>query len=77
MFAVASLKLTCLAIGVDEISTFRNQIRMRPVEEPRGLEAAAVSSGASYHATTRTLNLPLPTTMTGEELAAWIEETLR
>ncbi|MGH2813347.1 MAG: TRCF domain-containing protein, partial [Actinomycetota bacterium] len=76
LFAVASLKLTCLAIGVEDISTFRNQIRIKPVDEARGLEIAIEGSRASYHATTKTLNLELPTTMSGEELSAWIEEGL-
>jgi transcription-repair coupling factor (superfamily II helicase) len=76
LFAVASLKLTCLAIGVDEISTFRNQIRIKPVEEALGLELAAEVSGASYHATTKTLNLELPTTMSGEEITSWVETAL-
>ncbi|HEY3208572.1 MAG TPA: transcription-repair coupling factor [Actinomycetota bacterium] len=77
LLAVASLKLTCAALGVQEISTFRNQIRARPMEEGMGLELAAEVSGASYHGATKTLNLELPTTMSGEELARGIEETLR
>jgi transcription-repair coupling factor (superfamily II helicase) len=77
LFAVASLKLTGLALGVDEIATFRNQVRIRPVEEGRGLELAAEVPGASYHGATKTLNLELPTTMSGEELCAWVEATLR
>ncbi len=76
LLAVASLKLTCLALGVTEIATFRNQIRVRPMEEGRGLELAAAVSGASYHGPTKTLNLELPTTMSGEELVLWIERTL-
>ena len=76
LLAVASLKLTCVALGVVEISTFRNQIRVRPMDEGRGLEHAASVDGASYHGATRTLNLQLPTTMSGEELARWVEETL-
>jgi transcription-repair coupling factor (superfamily II helicase) len=77
LFAVASLKLTALAIEVKEITTFRNQIRIKPVDEARGLELAAALDGASYHATTKTLNLELPTGMGGEDLARWVEETLR
>lgn len=77
LFAVASLKLTCLAAGVDEITTFRNQIRIRPVDEARGLESAADVSGATYHRATKTLNLTLPTIMTGEELSGFVKEALR
>jgi transcription-repair coupling factor (superfamily II helicase) len=76
LFAVASLKLAALAVGVNEITTFRNQIRIKPIEEGPGLELAGAVEGATYHAATRTLNLPLPTTMSGEQLAAWVEETL-
>src|SRR6266545_4703008 len=76
LLAVASLKLTSLAAGVQEITTFRNQIRIKPIEEGQGLEHAASVDGASYHGATRTLNLQLPTTMSGEELARWVEETL-
>ncbi len=77
LLAVASLKLTSLSIGIQEISTFRNQIRIKPIEESRGLELAAVVGGASYHSATKTLNLGLPPTMGGEDLARWIEDTLR
>jgi len=77
LFAVASLKLTALGLGVAELSTFRNQIRVKPMEEWVGLEIASHIDVASYHAATRTLNLPLPARLGGEELAAWVEESLR
>jgi transcription-repair coupling factor (superfamily II helicase) len=77
LFAVASLKLAAVAIGVQEISTFRNQIRIKPIDEALGLEVEARMKEASYHNATRTLNLPLPTSMIGEELARWVEETLQ
>jgi len=77
LFAVASLKIAAVAIGVQEISTFRNQIRIKPIEEAMGLEIAAAMKEASYHTATKTLNLPLAATMTGEELARWVEETLQ
>jgi transcription-repair coupling factor (superfamily II helicase) len=77
LLAVASLKLASVAAGVQEISTFRNQIRIRPVDEARGLELASVVEGGSYHGATRTLNLALPATMSGEELARSVEDALR
>jgi transcription-repair coupling factor (superfamily II helicase) len=77
LLAVASLKLTSLAAGIQEISTFRNQIRVRPVDEARGLELASVVEGGSYHGATMTLNLELPATMSGEDLARSVEDVLR
>jgi transcription-repair coupling factor (superfamily II helicase) len=77
LMAVASLKLASLAAGVDEISTFRNQFRIRPVDEARGLELASVVESGSYHGATRTLNLELPVTMSGEDLARSVEDVLR
>ena len=47
------------------------------MEEWVGLEIASHIDVASYHAATRTLNLPLPARLGGEELAAWVEESLR
>jgi transcription-repair coupling factor (superfamily II helicase) len=76
LFAAASLKLAALALGVQEITTFRNQIRIKPIDEALGLEIAAATGEASYHGATKTLNLERPTTMTGEDLARGIEETL-
>ena len=77
LFAVASLKLASSEIGIEEISRFRNQIRIKPIEESLGLELAAGVEGASYHSATKTLNLELATTMSGEDLARWVEETVR
>ncbi len=76
LLAVASLKLACLAAGVEEVSTFRSQVRLKPVEEGPGHEAAELLPGASYHPATRTLNLDPPAGTGGEQLARWVEEAL-
>ena len=77
LLAVASLRLVCLERGVEEISTFRRQIRLRPVDESWGHEAAARVPEASYHPATRTLNLEPPAFLGGEALPQWVEEVLR
>ena len=76
LFGVASLKIAALSVDVEEITTFRTQARIKPVPEALGHQLAAEASEAAYHATTRTLNLELPQTMGGAELAAWIERFL-
>jgi transcription-repair coupling factor (superfamily II helicase) len=76
LFAVASLKQACLEVGVEEVTTFRSQVRLRPVPEGLGYEVAATVGGASYHPATKTLNLQPSPTLGGEALAQWVEETL-
>ncbi|MDP8956574.1 MAG: transcription-repair coupling factor [Actinomycetota bacterium] len=77
LVAVASLKVTALRLGVDEITTFRNRVRIRPLAEEIGSELAAETEGASYHRATQTLNLEPPPGLGGEALAQWIEGVLR
>jgi transcription-repair coupling factor (superfamily II helicase) len=76
LFAVASLRIACLGLGVQELSTFRDQVRIRPVEEASGHEAASRMEAASYHPASRTLNLDPPPGLGGESLARWVEEAL-
>jgi transcription-repair coupling factor (superfamily II helicase) len=76
LFGVASLKVAASALGVEEVTTFRTQARIKPVEEALGFQLAADLPAATYHATTRTLNLELPQTMGGADLTAWIEAAL-
>jgi transcription-repair coupling factor (superfamily II helicase) len=73
LFAVASLRITCLKLGATEVTTFRNQVRIKPVDDATGHEVAAQTEGASYHELTRTLNLEPPPNLGGEALARWIE----
>jgi hypothetical protein len=73
LFAVASLRLASLARGVEEVSTFRDQVRMRPVDESWAYAVAARVPEATYHPATRTLNLEPPATLGGEALAGFLE----
>jgi transcription-repair coupling factor (superfamily II helicase) len=69
---VARLRIACLATGVDEVTTFRGQVRLRPVE----VEGENLPEGATYHATTKTLNLsPEPSDM-GPSLPSWVRDRL-
>jgi transcription-repair coupling factor (superfamily II helicase) len=78
LFAVASLRVTSRRLGVEEISTFRDQVRIRPVHLPDrlGLDLAQRVTGATYHDARRTLNLA-PDGVPGSELPAWVESRLR
>jgi transcription-repair coupling factor (superfamily II helicase) len=76
LFAVASLKLTALRLGVEEITTFRKQIRLRPTDESWAYELTTAVEGSAYKPTTRTLNIEPPATLGGEALARWVEEAL-
>ncbi len=77
LFAVASLRVTAAAIGVEEIATFREQVRIRPV----ALSDALVSDlevrvfGATYHPAKQTLNL-VPERVFGVDLVRWVERYL-
>ncbi len=77
LFAVASLRVTCRALGVEEVSTYREQIRIKPVRLPGSLEADLGERvpGATYHRATATLNL-VPERVPGVELPAWVERAL-
>src|SRR5581483_8771201 len=74
---VASLRITCARLGVTEVSTYRDQVRVRPLElsPERELELAARAPGAAYHRTTSTLNLA-PGRIAGPELPGWVERAL-
>ena len=76
LLAVALLKIACLAAGVEEVSTFRKQVRLKPVDPPRAEAITATMEEASYHPATRTLNLAMPPQVGGEALALWIRESL-
>ena len=78
LFAVAGLRLACLDLGIEEVTTVRtrNQVRVKPVDEARGIEAAAALPEAAYHPATRTLNLNYPARLGSEDLAAWVREAV-
>jgi transcription-repair coupling factor (superfamily II helicase) len=77
LFAVASLRVTCGRLGVEEVSTYREQVRVRPLALPGSLEVDLGErvSGAAYHRATATLNLT-PQGVGGAELAVWVERAL-
>jgi transcription-repair coupling factor (superfamily II helicase) len=70
---LARLRIACERLGVEEVSTFRGQVRVRPL----GLsDAAVLPEDASYHRTTRTLNLsPQPRDL-GPGLPGWVRSRL-
>jgi transcription-repair coupling factor (superfamily II helicase) len=77
LFAVASLRVTAAALGVEEIATFREQVRIRPV----ALDDALVSDlservyRATYHEAKQTLNL-VPERVFGVDLVRSVERYL-
>ena len=78
LFAVASLRVTCRVHGVEEVSTYRDQVRVRPVELPDVLRLDLMERvpGATFHEAKRTLNLT-PERIAGTELPGWVEDRLR
>jgi transcription-repair coupling factor (superfamily II helicase) len=76
LFAVASLKISCLANGVEDIATIRNQIRIKPLDEERGAAQAVTRSDATYHPATKTLNLTYPPQFGGEVLVGYVEDAI-
>ena len=77
LFGIARLRVTCTRLGVTEVGTFRQQVRLKPLSLPDRLQldlVARVPSGA-YHAATRTLNLT-PVVLGGPSLPGWVEEQL-
>jgi transcription-repair coupling factor (superfamily II helicase) len=77
LFAVASLRLMCASFGVLEVSTYKDQVRVKPFAIPSSaeLDLAARVPGSSYHRTTRVLNLA-PERVPGAGLPGWIERAL-
>jgi transcription-repair coupling factor (superfamily II helicase) len=76
LFAVAGLRLVALDLGVEEITTVRDEVRVKPVAEALGLERAAGMGEAAYHPATATLNLRFPARAGGEDLASWVRGAL-
>jgi transcription-repair coupling factor (superfamily II helicase) len=77
LFAVASLRITCARLGVAEVSTYRQQVRVRPLDLPEPLEADLREGvpGARYLRTTQTLNLDIGR-VPGSELPSLVERGL-
>jgi transcription-repair coupling factor (superfamily II helicase) len=78
LFAIGSLRLTAQRLGVEEIATYRDQVRVRPVTLSDVVEIglSAVIPGAAFVEATRTLNLK-PDRVFGVELVRWVESRLR
>jgi transcription-repair coupling factor (superfamily II helicase) len=78
LFAIASLRIAAQGVGVEEISTYRNQIRLTPVAigDALQLDLGERVPGATYHPVRRTLNL-VPERVFGAELVRWVEDRLR
>ena len=74
---VASLRITCQRLGVAEVATYRDQVRVRPFGLPpeREAELPGRVPGASYHRTTSTLNLAAGR-VAGADLPRWVERAL-
>jgi transcription-repair coupling factor (superfamily II helicase) len=74
LFAVASLRITCTRLGVGEVSTYRQQVRLKPLELPEALELDLSDrvEGARYLRTTATLNLDIGR-VPGAELPGLVE----
>jgi transcription-repair coupling factor (superfamily II helicase) len=69
---VARLRIACLGAGVDEVTTFRGQVRLRPVD----IDEENLPEGATYHETTKTLNLLPEPSDTGPSLPSWVRDRL-
>ena len=78
LFAIASLRLTARRLGVAEITTYRDQVRLKPVvlSDVVELGLSAVIPGATFAEATNTLNL-LPDRVFGVDLVRWVEMRLR
>jgi hypothetical protein len=71
---MARLRALCERLGIEDVSVYRKQVRVRPVDVPEG---ADLPDAAEYHAATRTLNLlPEPSQM-GPHLPAWVRSMLQ
>jgi hypothetical protein len=64
-------------LDVAEVSTYRQQVRIKPIalSEIAELELQSRVPGAAFHRITATLNLD-PGRITGAELPGWIESAL-
>jgi transcription-repair coupling factor (superfamily II helicase) len=74
LFAIASLRITARALGVEEISTYREQVRLKPVtiSDALQLDLEERVYKAAYHPETLTLNL-VPERVFGTDLVRFVE----
>jgi transcription-repair coupling factor (superfamily II helicase) len=78
LFAIASLRITAMRLGVREVGTFRNEVRLSPVpiSETLQLDLGERLPGATFHAAKATLNLA-PERIFGADLVRWTEARVR
>jgi transcription-repair coupling factor (superfamily II helicase) len=74
LFAIGSLRITATRLGVEEIGTFRDQVRVSPIRlaERVVLDLPDRVPGATYHAARATLNL-VPGRVFAADLVRWVE----
>nr|MDP9326575.1 transcription-repair coupling factor [Actinomycetota bacterium] len=77
LFAVASLRITAARLGVQEITTYKKEVRLTPVsiDDTLLLDLDQRVFGAGYHAAKRTLNLA-PERVFGSDLVRYVERWL-
>jgi transcription-repair coupling factor (superfamily II helicase) len=77
LFAVASLRITAARLGVQEITTYKKEVRLTPVsiDDTLLLDLDQRVFGAGYHAAKRTLNLA-PERVFGADLVRYVERWL-
>lgn len=68
---LSRLRIVCERFGVEEVSTFRGQIRVRPFVP----DVEDLPEEASWHAATETLNLD-PPGLASAELCRWVRDRL-
>jgi transcription-repair coupling factor (superfamily II helicase) len=78
LFAIGSLRITARRLGVEDIATFRDQVRLTPVALPDALRLDLEERipGGTFHSAKRTLNLT-PERVFGADLVRWVEAGLR
>ena len=77
LFAIASLRVSARALGVEEISTFREQVRLKPVAIDEALltDLEERVYRSTYAPESQTLNL-VPERVFGKDLVAFVERWL-
>jgi transcription-repair coupling factor (superfamily II helicase) len=77
LFAVASLRITAARLGVEEVTTYKKEVRLTPVsiDDTLLLDLDQRVFGAGYHAAKRTLNLT-PERVFGSDLVREVERWL-
>ena len=77
LFAIASLRATCVRLGIEEVTTYKEQVRLTPVAIADHLRPDLEERvwKATYHDAKRTLNL-VPERVFGADLVAAVEKML-